>query len=173
MPSELHPRASVVAVHRRTGCKLWLGSMRDAHDRGFLEREDIGAVVNCTKRHPFSCHVRERGLLHLRVPVDDSRDQVSSMDGMLDGAILFIRDSLRSGKPVLVHCYAGMQRAATVCAAFLSEANGEDHLSSMLYLKEKRPVVFHGQATFLRALRRRYPTDKREDARGLYRKVFA
>lgn len=170
MPGDRHPPASKVLMHNKTKGCLWLGSMRDAHDRSFLKRENIRLVVNCTASHPFNCYVKEKGLDHFRVGVNDSEDdtEYEMMNRRLDGAISEIKRILDDGGSVLVHCYAGMQRAATVCASFISRCRGWDHLRSMEELKKKRPIVFRGKATFISVLKDRYPIqEKIHDKRKL------
>ena len=56
-------------------------------------------------------------------------------------AIHFIKDSISSGGRVLVHCNAGISRAASVCIAYLIKTKGMTVNDSFTYLRSKRPAV--------------------------------
>jgi len=124
--------------------RLWVGDRLAAKDPGFFYKYDIGAVVNCTTDLPnrFTAH----GVAYLRVPVNDSlqdRD-IDRMAHALPVAVKFVRDHHADG--VLIHCHAGIQRSAAVCAAYLLSAapRGTTVRQIIHHIVERRPEAFFG-----------------------------
>ena len=56
-------------------------------------------------------------------------------------AIRFIEDAQSLGGCALVHCNAGVSRAATVCIAFLIKHKEMTVNEAFTYLRSKRPAV--------------------------------
>jgi protein-tyrosine phosphatase len=59
-------------------------------------------------------------------------------------AVLAIDDTLRSGKGVLVHCFAGVSRSASVVAAFLMAREGLTAAQAMARIRTTKPETFTG-----------------------------
>jgi predicted protein tyrosine phosphatase len=58
----------------------------------------------------------------------------------LHQAVAFIRDAQAEQLPVLVHCHAGVGRAALTASAFLI-AGGMSHAEAFAHLRRARPIV--------------------------------
>ena len=56
------------------------------------------------------------------------------------------------GKPMLVHCAAGMQRSAASVAFMLIAFNKMRGLEAMNFIKERRRVAFYPRAKFGRSI---------------------
>ena len=54
----------------------------------------------------------------------------------------FIRNALRCGGVVFVHCYGGVSRSATLVIAFLMWQYGMSMFDAMAFVRSKRSVVF-------------------------------
>jgi len=54
----------------------------------------------------------------------------------------FIRNALKCGGVVFVHCYGGVSRSATLVIAFLMQEFNMCMFDAMSFVKSKRPVVF-------------------------------
>jgi len=57
-------------------------------------------------------------------------------------AIRFIKEALSNGGKVLVHCYAGVSRSATIVIAYLMQEHNLGYYEAMTFVKRKRPEVF-------------------------------
>jgi protein-tyrosine phosphatase len=57
-------------------------------------------------------------------------------------AIDFIAKAIKSGGVVLVHCYAGVSRSASVVIAYLMKELGLPALDAMTYVRKRRPIIF-------------------------------
>jgi protein-tyrosine phosphatase len=55
-------------------------------------------------------------------------------------------------KPVLVHCFAGMQRSCAVVACYLIKYYNITPLDAINFIKKKRNVAFFGGVNFMRTL---------------------
>lgn len=131
---------------------LFVGSAYDARDPAFLRQ--VGLVVNCSKTIPFAGgHQRMQAL---RIAVDDNPADNHRMLHSLPLAVKTIDEALGNRQVVLVHCFAGMQRSATVAAAYLMFKLGIRPEEAMRTIKRVKPEAFEPQPTFARALREWY-----------------
>ena len=53
----------------------------------------------------------------------------------LPGAVRFIKDAIKSGGTVFVHCYAGQSRSATCVIAYLMQEKNWSLFQAMGYVK--------------------------------------
>jgi len=60
--------------------------------------------------------------------------------GQLQEAVAFIQAAHADQLPVLVHCHAGVGRAALTASAFLV-AGGMSHAEALAYLRRARPII--------------------------------
>ncbi len=127
---------------------LWVGNASIAGHKPFFDKYNIGAVVNCTPDVPT--HFKAQGVKYMRLDLDDSsssKDQ-QKMYAFLPRAVAFIRDQIRQGRNVLVHCHAGIQRSATVAVAYLASTYGMSLQEAADAIHSRRPVVFYGNKQF-------------------------
>tara|TARA_B100001093_G_scaffold511218_1_gene578630 strand:+ start:1681 stop:2121 length:441 start_codon:yes stop_codon:yes gene_type:complete len=127
---------------------LWLGNIFDSRDTKFLRNIDI--VINCTKTIPF----HSNNTKNIRVFIDDNlkKEEIVNMYKYLVPITKFLNKNIKSGKNILVHCHAGMQRSATVVCAFLMRYLNISYEDSSIFLKSKRNIVFKPQTNFHAAL---------------------
>jgi hypothetical protein len=112
---------------------LYLASFNMAQQgvRGF---ETPPFVVNATKDFPM---LSDRGL---QIPVDDN-GEVASMIGMSEAlpvAVEAIHGELMAGRVVIVHCFAGIQRSATVIVAYLMAKYHYSMEEAIVFVREKK-----------------------------------
>lgn len=129
---------------------MWIGSSADSRNRVFLREHNIGLVVNASKTIPFT----SRHILGYRVAVDDHPSENDAMLEYLPIACKLIDETLKSGKNVLVHCYAGVQRSCAIGAAYLMYKNPSlTAYDAIQRIKEKKPEAFEPRPTFWTALK--------------------
>lgn len=130
---------------------VWLGNLRAAQDETFLRNAGIQTVFNCTKDAPFHSSIRRR----YRVPVDDNLQEAEIRNLELWGYEITYKllKEHKEGRPVLIHCHAGMQRSPAVTAMFLMVLYRMGTDQSKAYIKQRRPIVFFPSANFEKAMR--------------------
>lgn len=129
---------------------LWLGNARSSMDENFIRAKKIQVVFNCTKNLPFCPLIP----IKYRVPVDDNleEDEIRNMQ-LWSGEITFkMLSEYMSGKPILVHCMAGMQRSAASLAMMLIIYKGIHAQEAMKIIKDRRSIAFYPSPNFLRSI---------------------
>lgn len=117
---------------------LWVGSVKDGNDADFVRRHDIRLVINATGNEPSTLN----GVQTYRVPVDDSPEDADKLAKYIPIAALLINDQMRYGKSVLVHCYAGRNRSATIVAAYLMLSRGLTATKAVAFVKSRKAGTF-------------------------------
>jgi hypothetical protein len=122
---------------------LYLASFEDA-------KEFSGDVflINCTKDLPI-IYTKGGGT---RLYVDDHPSSEWVMSSSLSLMVRYIDDQLKNGKDVVVHCFAGQQRSATVVAAYIMRQTGWTPEQTVDFIKSKKPDAFLGGVHFMDSL---------------------
>jgi atypical dual specificity phosphatase len=110
---------------------LYLGDRNDVNNSYDL-------VVNCTKDIPYSTNKQK-----IRVPVDDTSEDNDLLLSYLPWAIQQIHTVWAHGGTILVHCFAGVSRSASVVAAYLMKYQGFRTFDDTVeFIKSKRSITF-------------------------------
>ena len=130
---------------------VWLGNLRAAQDENFLRNAGIQVVFNCTKDAPFHSSIRRR----YRVPVDDNlqESEIRNMELWSYEIVYKLVKEYREGRPILIHCHAGMQRSPAVTAMLLMVLYHMGTDQAKAYIKQRRPIAFFPQANFEKSMR--------------------
>ena len=125
---------------------VWLGNLKAAHDEIFLKNAGIQVVFNATKDAPFHPSIRRR----YRVPVDDNlqEEEIRNMELWSYEIVYKLLKEYKEGRPILIHCHAGMQRSPAITAMFLMAIFNMSADQARAYIRNKRPIVFFPQANF-------------------------
>uniref|UniRef100_A0A6C0M2F9 protein-serine/threonine phosphatase n=1 Tax=viral metagenome TaxID=1070528 RepID=A0A6C0M2F9_9ZZZZ len=123
--------------------RLWLGSGNASRDRKFMRKNNITAILNCTKdiENTFP------DIEYMRIPVDDdlSQDEIRRMKMYIPHAVSFIyKNRVLDKGSVLVHCYAGIQRSAICVLAYLVKTTNLSMNDALRLIISKRPQAFYG-----------------------------
>jgi protein-tyrosine phosphatase len=117
--------------------RVWIGSEATAADKGFLKRNDIKLVVNCTADIPKTSDIPM-----LRIPVYDDPSDAAKMVKYFGIASVAIRDVTRYGGNVLVHCRAGQNRSSTIVAAYLMTIRKIGYVEAMKLIRARKCETF-------------------------------
>ena len=118
---------------------IWLGNRQASLNTKFIDEKKITAIFNCTKDLPFaptSCR-------KFRIPVDDNlaEEEIRNLELWSAESMVKLSQAHREG-PVLVHCFAGMQRSAAIVAMYLIMKLSMDADTAMKYIVKRRPIAF-------------------------------
>ena len=128
---------------------LWLGDIT-ALDANYIKVNNYDIIINCTKNIPFP----DVNVKKYRIPVDDSLSDVDiyKMLNYLYKIVRIIDLELSKGKKILVHCYAGIQRSATVVASYLMKKYSLSKEQAISYIRKRRPIAFTPMVNFNKTL---------------------
>lgn len=127
---------------------LWLGDYNSALHTNFLKRNNIHLVVNCTT-HINS--LTNADTLALTLPIldqpitnleqKDAKIWKDNIQNIVNIIHMFLDDNIG----VLIHCHRGVQRSASVLAAYLIYI-GKGKISpkmAMAIILKRRPIAFN------------------------------
>ncbi len=119
-----------------------------------LAEEGVRAVLSLTE-HPVRITVDEE-LETLHVPLVDFG--TPAMED-LERCVAWIQEQVAAGRPVAVHCFAGIGRTGTVLAAYMV-AEGAEPQSAIEEIRSLRPgsIETEGQADAVRRFAERDPS---------------
>ncbi|XP_053670405.1 dual specificity protein phosphatase MPK-4 [Anopheles nili] len=118
---------------------LWLGNASAAADIGTLEKRTIRSILSIDSV-PLPVHITDHPNLRVRhiqaadVPRED-------LIRHFENSNRFIADSLTEGRHVLVHCYFGVSRSATMVIAYLMQKYRLGYEAAFQRVKAKRRFV--------------------------------
>jgi hypothetical protein len=130
---------------------VWIGRWEVALNGDWLEKHKIQTVFNCSKQIPFHPSISHP----YRVPVDDNLqpDEIRNMEIWAPEIAVKIMREYSAGRPMLIHCHAGMQRSTTACAFFLMAMTKKPLIEVMSLIQRKRAIAFQPSANFAGPLR--------------------
>ena len=89
--------------------------------------------------------------IYINLPVHDSPDECDKLLSLIHETQVLekMHDTLQQNKPILVHCFAGMQRSCALVACYLIKYNNMTPNEAIEYIKSKRPIAFFGKVNFM------------------------
>jgi hypothetical protein len=117
-------------------------------------------IVNCTNDIPFPENYSNE---KIRISVKDDPSESESMFRQIHETRVLekIHSFLQQGKPVLIHCFAGVQRSCAVLACYLMKYYVISPTSVITFIQERRPIAFFGNCNFKDTLQWFYQSIKR------------
>ena len=139
---------------------IWLGSYKAASNPQWLANNRIGCVFNCTKDIAF----HPTTPVKYRVPVDDNLkdEEIRNLELWSYEIVFKLLKEYKKGKPILVHCAAGMQRSAACMAMFLITLKHMKPIEAITYIRSKRPIAFRPAVNFRKAIDSFYESYQKE-----------
>lgn len=126
---------------------VYLESFRDAKEE--FEGSDV-FLINCTKDLPM-IYTKGGGT---RLYVDDHPSSEQTMSSSLSLMVRYMDDQISLHKDVVVHCFAGQQRSATVVAAYVMRQTGWTPDQTVDFIKSKKSDAFYGGVHFMDSLQK-------------------
>ena len=93
--------------------------------------------------------------IYINLPVHDSPDECDTLLSLIYETQVLekMHVALEANKPVLVHCFAGMQRSCVLVACYLIIYKSMTPDEAIDYIKSKRPIAFFGNVNFMKTLK--------------------
>ncbi len=119
---------------------LYLGNAYNASNFNQLDEFNITSILNITNEIP-NYFEEDDNFDYIKISIDDTNKE--SIINHLDMALKFLIETQKK-KPnqnILVHCYMGSSRSASIILAYLIKYYHLTLEDALKLLKEKRPVV--------------------------------
>jgi protein-tyrosine phosphatase len=131
---------------------LFIGNIQAAE----LYSDRFALVVNCSKDIPFSPKSRQK----IRIPINDDPSETNTLLNYMKNTDILeqIHTNVINKRPVLVHCFAGMQRSCAVVACYLIKYYNATPLIAINFIKKQRKEAFFGGVNFINTLEMFYAT---------------
>jgi protein-tyrosine phosphatase len=135
--------------------RLWLGNKRAAVNMEWLQLNNINVIMNCSKDLPFADDTEVVGRKIYRIPIDDSlrEKDINYLTTASEEVALTLLREYKSGKRILVHCAAGMQRSAASVAIFLMTLKRWPAERAIAYIRSIRSIAFQPGVNFLASIK--------------------
>ena len=119
---------------------IYLGSWESAMSIEFLEKHNIQHILNCSDNLPFP---KVSGIRKARLAIHDDLSLFStrSFQNQIPEAVYFIQQAVQQNQAILIHCRCGMQRSASVLAAYLIWRDGVDVDLAIHHISERRKIA--------------------------------
>jgi len=126
---------------------LWLGNRKSPLEIDNLEKYNIKLIINCTKDINYSVNP---SIQTIRLSINDINTVESNtiLSNEINNLINLMDLYLKNNMGVLVHCYAGVQRSATVVICYLITYKHYNVEMAKVIMKDKRSIVFFPYPTF-------------------------
>ena len=127
---------------------LYLGSIK-ALGTYECKAIDYYMIVDLIK-HTFLLE-KPSSHIYINLPAHDSPDECDTLLALIHKTQVLekIHLALQENKPVLVHCFAGMQRSCALVACYLIKYHNMLPYEAIAYIKFKRPIAFFGNVNFM------------------------
>lgn len=120
---------------------LYLGSVDDCTNTDWLYNNKISVIFNVAIEL-YCINIKfndNKKITCISCPMYDSPNQ--SLMKCIYMAIPLIRRCIAENKNILVHCYAGISRSASIVIAFLMNYYKLSFINSYQYVKSKRNII--------------------------------
>ncbi len=128
---------------------LYLGNILSSQDNDFLEKNNIKAIVNCTEKEPFHKYFDKKDKLRIDVEDNLTEENKNKFYSKFDEAVDFIDYNIKNNKPVLVHCYWGLMRSATIVSAYLIRKSDMEIDTIIEHIRRTRPYSLNANYNFI------------------------
>jgi protein-tyrosine phosphatase len=124
--------------------KLFLGNSHCITQKGVLDALQAHVVISILAEDEYERYGVTREVIgsdrvwHRIILEDDESAEISEHFHEVHHTI---RENLREGKNVIVHCGAAVSRSPTLILSYLMLENGWDYERAYRYVKDRRPYI--------------------------------
>ncbi|KAJ9449629.1 Dual specificity protein phosphatase 1 [Diplonema papillatum] len=115
---------------------LFLGSLRAAQHPRVYEELGITHVASIGRELQV---VIKKGMKHVQINVSDMED--TNLNPFFDQVHAFIDSAIACGTAVLVHCFKGQSRSATMVISYLIKKRGWSYNHALNFVKTQSPRI--------------------------------
>jgi protein-tyrosine phosphatase len=126
---------------------LWLGNRNSPKEIDTLKNNNIKLIINCSKNLNYDTDVN---IQVVRLSINDVNSEESNqiLGDQIEYLIYLVNLYLNNNCGVLIHCYAGVQRSATVVLCYLLKYKNMNLNMGKAIMKQNRSIVFFPYPTF-------------------------
>lgn len=117
---------------------IYMGDIFVAKDTTRLKKENIKAVLTVAS-NTYLKYNKEDISDHKIIEAEDF--ETFNLSQFFNECLDFIETHLKKGNNVLVHCFAGVSRSATIVIAYLMKNNKWKLNDTIKYVKSKRNMI--------------------------------
>lgn len=117
---------------------LYLGSAFNAYDYDDLKKLNINVILNITKEID-NFYQDNLKFTYYKYPINDNNEE--DITNILVESCNKIDLHIKITDTILVHCYMGASRSASVIIYYLMCLKNQSYISALNYVQEKRPLV--------------------------------
>ena len=128
---------------------IYLGNHEAASNEDYLKQYSITTVVNCAHQDDIVSDYKDIKFLELNL-IDDP---VQNLFPKFEVAYKFIKKNSKNN--ILIHCYSGISRSASLVIFYLMKEKGWDYDTCNEYILERRPSV-DPNSGFIKQLKKYY-----------------
>ena len=114
---------------------IYLSGIFGANNLNKLKEYNITYIINCTKNKSENF----QNITYMNIPIDDTSNQ--NIEQYFDSSYNFIEYAVNNNHNILVHCFAGKSRSASILIAYFMKKNKWSYDLAYEYLKEKRQII--------------------------------
>jgi len=117
---------------------LFLGSSFTAFNKFDLDKKNISVILNVTNEID-NFHEGKSNIVYYKFPIQDNNSDDISL--ILQESYNVIEHHLELGDRILVHCYMGASRSATVVINYIMKKYGTPYNEALNLVKKTNPIV--------------------------------
>ena len=114
---------------------VYISSYTEAFDDTLLKKIGITHIINLSELG----NMFPNDFVYYKIDIDDI--ETENISKYFDNTNKFIENALFHDDKVLVHCYAGISRSATIVMSFLMYKYGLSTDDALNFLRQVRPIV--------------------------------
>lgn len=118
---------------------IYLGNAYNASNWTDLEKKNIGLIINITNEIP-NYYSNDIEYFNIEIKDINESDLLPYLDKFIEKILAFKKNNIKS-KNILIHCYMGSSRSASLVVAYLCKFKDMTIDTGINFVKNKREIV--------------------------------